>query len=60
MKGVKTNKEQSKELAEQAARWTQSLVNALDEVKTDTTELERMRTDVNPIRECVHHSRRYL
>jgi hypothetical protein len=50
---VKTNKEQTKELAEQAARWTQTLVNALDKVKTDTAELEHLRPNVTPIRECV-------
>jgi hypothetical protein len=50
---VKTNKEKTKDLAEQAARWTQALANALDGVKTDTAKLERMRPDVAPIRECV-------
>jgi hypothetical protein len=50
---VKSNKERTKELAEQAARWTQALVNTLDRVKTDTAKLERMRPDVTPIRECV-------
>jgi hypothetical protein len=55
IQGAKTNKEQSKELAEQAARWTQALVNALNDVKTDATELERMRPDVTPMRECVSH-----
>jgi hypothetical protein len=55
IQSVKTNKEQSRELAEQAARWTQALVNALNDVKTDATELERMRPDVTPIRECVSY-----
>jgi hypothetical protein len=53
MQGVKTNKEQTKELAEQAARWTQTLVNALDKVKTDTAELEHLHPNVTPMRECV-------
>jgi hypothetical protein len=53
MQGVKMNKEQTKELAEQAAQWTQALVNALDKVKTDTAELEHLHPNVTPIRECV-------
>jgi inorganic triphosphatase YgiF len=50
---VGTNKVQTKELAEQAARWTQALVNALDNAKTDAAELQHMRPDVAPISECV-------
>jgi uncharacterized protein (UPF0210 family) len=50
---VKTNKEEVQKLAQQAAQWTEELAHAIDDVKTDTVELERLRPDVTPIRECV-------
>jgi hypothetical protein len=53
IQSVKANKEQTKELAEQDARWTQILVNALDKVNTDTAALEHLRPDVPQIRESV-------
>jgi hypothetical protein len=49
IQAVKANKEQTKELAEKAALWVQSLVNALDGAKTDPSALERLRPDVNQI-----------
>jgi hypothetical protein len=50
---VKENKEETTALAEQAARWVQLLVNALDEVKTDAAALERMRPNVQLMFEWV-------
>jgi hypothetical protein len=50
---VKTNKEEAEKLAQQAAQWTEDLAHAIDDVKADTAELERLRPDVTPIRECV-------
>jgi hypothetical protein len=54
---VKTNKEQTKELAEKAARWTEALVNALVDIQTDTAKLERMQPKVASIHKCVSHNR---
>jgi hypothetical protein len=53
MQDVKTNKDEAQKLAQQAAQWTEELAHAIDDVKTDTVELERLRPDVTPIRECV-------
>jgi hypothetical protein len=53
MQDVKTNKEEAQKLAQQAAQWTEELAHAINDVKTDTAELERLRPDVTPIRECV-------
>jgi hypothetical protein len=39
---VKSNKEQTKALAEQATRWLQTLVNALNDAKANRSEMERM------------------
>jgi hypothetical protein len=44
---VKTNKEQTKALAEQATRWLQTLVNSLDDAKADRSEMERMEPYTN-------------
>jgi hypothetical protein len=61
IQGVKTNKERTKELVEQAARWTQTLVNALDKPKTDgPAELVHLHPDVTPIRECVSSFHSFL
>jgi hypothetical protein len=54
------NKDQMKEIAEQAAIWTQAFVNALDVIKTDTDELEYLRPDVAAICQymrsiCMNH-----
>jgi uncharacterized protein (DUF39 family) len=53
LQSVKTNKEQTKDLAEHAARWTKAVVNSLDDAKTDVAELEHMRADITPILEYV-------
>jgi hypothetical protein len=44
---VKTNKEQTKALAEEATRWLQTLVNSLNDAKADRSEMARMEPYTN-------------
>jgi hypothetical protein len=44
---VKSNKQQTTALAEQATRWLQTLVNSLNDAKADRSEMERMEPYTN-------------
>jgi hypothetical protein len=43
----------TKDLAETSARWTQKLVNTLNDIKADVPRLERLREDIEVIYKCV-------
>jgi hypothetical protein len=43
----------TRDLAETAARWTEKLVNTLNDIKTDVSRLERLKEDVGMIYKCV-------
>jgi hypothetical protein len=50
---VRTNKSQTKELAEDATRWLQTLVNSLNDAKSDRAELTRMAPYTDEMFRCV-------
>jgi hypothetical protein len=54
---VRTNKAQTKELAEDATRWLQTLVNSLNDAKADHAELTRMMPYTDEMFRCVLLSR---
>jgi hypothetical protein len=53
--GVKSNKEQTKELAVQATRWLDTVVKVLKELelKTNHSILEGLRPNMEDIQRCV-------